>query len=196
VAAYLVLDCADGQLARLRGGGTVWGRVVDGIGDYLTAIAAHLGLVAWLARDLGLVAALAWGGAAAGSLAWASFQLDRYKRRYRGDQDDLEAVRREVEAARGVKRFFLRGFLPYAGAAVGGAPIPDRAAYQERVRLPMRLFLLAGPTTHMVVFALLAALGRPLAYAIAAVGPFNLLALTALLLQVRLERRAPPVVAT
>jgi hypothetical protein len=191
IALYLVLDCADGQLARMRGGGgNVWGRVVDGVGDYVTAIAIHLGLIGWLARDVGTGPGIAWGAGAGLSLAWASFLLDRYKRRYRGDTDDLEVVRRERDAARGIRRFLLGVFAVYANPIGGRSPIQDREAYQDRVRLPMSLWLVLGPTTHFVFFAVLAALGRPLLYAVIAVGPFNAAVLATLWLQVRRERGA------
>jgi hypothetical protein len=51
----------------------------------------------------------------------------------------------------------------------------------------MRLYLLCGPTTHVTVLAVLAARGEPLVYVWAALGPFNLLALVALLLQRRAD---------
>ncbi len=39
-----VLDCADGQLARLKKNGTRIGRVVDGLIDYITAISTFVGI--------------------------------------------------------------------------------------------------------------------------------------------------------
>ena len=39
-----ILDCADGQLARLQRSGTVFGRLVDGIADYITSIAIFGGI--------------------------------------------------------------------------------------------------------------------------------------------------------
>ncbi len=39
-----VLDCADGQLARLKKNGTRIGRVVDGLIDYITAISTFIGI--------------------------------------------------------------------------------------------------------------------------------------------------------
>src|SRR5438093_6899088 len=69
-ALYLALDCADGQMARLGRGGGVLGRVVDGLGDYVTAVAVHLGLIAWMARGGDVPAAVAWGVAAGISMSW------------------------------------------------------------------------------------------------------------------------------
>jgi phosphatidylglycerophosphate synthase len=195
IAAMLVFDCADGQLARLRGGGGVWGRVVDGLGDYATGIALHVGLIAVLLAREGSAAAAAWGIGSGVGMAWCSYLMDKAKRRYRGDTDDLEAVRREQEAAHGLKRVLLGTFTPYASQIAGGDAIPDRDAYQARLRPVMALWLWVGPTMHVSALAVLAALDRPLLYAWIACGPFNLLALVLVGLQRWAEHRAPPVVA-
>ncbi|MBI3765873.1 MAG: CDP-alcohol phosphatidyltransferase family protein, partial [Ignavibacteriales bacterium] len=39
-----ILDCADGQLARLQHSGTLLGRVVDGVIDYISSVAIFLGI--------------------------------------------------------------------------------------------------------------------------------------------------------
>lgn len=41
----VILDCVDGQLARARGGGTLVGRVLDGLADLVIASAGHVGLL-------------------------------------------------------------------------------------------------------------------------------------------------------
>ena len=41
---YDVLDCADGQLARLKKNGTPVGRIIDGIADYIVTIFAYIGI--------------------------------------------------------------------------------------------------------------------------------------------------------
>ena len=49
IAAFLfitfnVLDCSDGQLARLKGNGTTFGRILDGMADYMVSTSAYLGI--------------------------------------------------------------------------------------------------------------------------------------------------------
>lgn len=187
IGVMLVLDCADGQLARLRGGGGVWGRIADGIADYVTATAFHLGLIAWFVQDLGWVPGLLWGVGAGVSMAWNAYLLDKLKRRYRGDLDDVEAVQRAREEARGLKRFFIGLFLPYASGVSTGPRVTDREAYRERVRPAMALLLWVGPTTHYAAAGILMAWGRPLLYAQVAVIGFNVLTATAILMQHHLE---------
>jgi len=191
---FLCFDCADGQLARLRGTTGYLGRAVDGFGDYVTGIALHLGLIFWLQTEYGLLLTLGLTVAAGAAMAWASFLLDRYKRRYRGDTDDLEAIRQEVVATPGVKGWMISTLLPYAVRLDGGVRITDRPVYQARVRLPMRLWLLNGPTMHFAAGAICALLGRPELYLGIALGPLLLLSLFTLWLQIRLERRQPAVI--
>lgn len=187
IGIMLTLDCADGQLARLRGGGDIWGRIADGIADYLTAIAFHIGLIIWLVTDYGWIPGLLWGVGAGVSMAWSAYLLDKEKRRYRGDVDDVEAVQREHDEARGLKRFFLGAFLPYASGVSHGAEITDRDAYRRRLRPAMALWLWLGPTTHYAVAAVLIAFDQPLLYAQVAVIGFNVVTLFALWLTHRLE---------
>jgi hypothetical protein len=44
LAVANILDCADGQLARLQQSGTLVGRVWDGVADYITSVAVFIGI--------------------------------------------------------------------------------------------------------------------------------------------------------
>lgn len=187
-ALFLVLDCCDGQLARLRGGGNLLGRVVDGIGDYVTATSIHVGLVLWIAHLRGWLVAVALSVSAGLLMAWTAFLLDKYKRRYKGETDDPAALEREIAAHTGWRRALLVTMRPYARRIAAEPPVADLARYQARARLPLRLFLWVGHSTHVTVWSALAVLNRPVEYAWAAIGPFPLLALLALALQRRATR--------
>ena len=41
---YNILDCSDGQLARLQNSGTITGRIVDGSADYIVAVTSYLAI--------------------------------------------------------------------------------------------------------------------------------------------------------
>src|SRR4051812_7265687 len=43
-ALYNIVDCSDGQLARIKKNGTHAGRVVDGLADYISTAAAFIGI--------------------------------------------------------------------------------------------------------------------------------------------------------
>jgi hypothetical protein len=193
--AYLVLDCADGQLARFRGGGGMLGRAADGLGDYVAAVAMHVGLGVWLADSEGPILGPLWAVAAGLAAAWASFLLDRYKRRYRGDMDDVGELTRAAAEAPGYRGRVIASLIPYARRLAGDLVVPDLDAYRARMRGPLGLLLLNGPTMHFFLMAVFFAFDRPLLYAWVAFGPLTLFAVLTLAWQLRLERRAPAVVA-
>ena len=47
---YCVLDCVDGQIARLKGTGTKTGRIVDGVADYAAHFVLYIGLIVAMIR--------------------------------------------------------------------------------------------------------------------------------------------------
>ncbi len=196
VAAYLVLDCMDGQLARVRGGGGYLGRAMDGWSDYVAGVALHLGLMVWIAEGQGWIAAVALTLMAAGGMTWASFLLDRYKRRYSDSTGEIDAIKAEAAERGGFAGKLIMWMVPYAEKLDGGVVVPDTEAYQVRVRWPMRLWLLGGPTMHVTALAVCAAFDRPALYAFIAVGPMLVLTLLTLWLQHRAESREPSVVQT
>lgn len=49
----LILDSVDGELARAKGLASEWGRIVDGIGDYVSSIAVLIGLMIGLPDSQG-----------------------------------------------------------------------------------------------------------------------------------------------
>ncbi len=195
VLAYLAFDCADGQLARKRGGSSGYlGRAVDGIGDYISAVAMHLGLIAWLGQKHGWIPGVAWGLAAGLSAAWASFLLDRYKRLYSGTMDDPVAIKAEADATPGWRGWMIGSMVGYCTKLDGGLRVPDLPAYQQRMRGPLVLFLYNGPTSHFFWMTIFFALYEPMFYAWLAVIPLNGLSLGTLLWQRKLERVPPPVI--
>lgn len=43
-ALFIIFDCSDGQLARLKKNGTPLGRILDGAADYLVSISVYIGI--------------------------------------------------------------------------------------------------------------------------------------------------------
>ena len=56
----LILDSVDGELARAKGMASEWGRIVDGIGDYVSSIAVLIGLMIGLPDSKGALLVLAF----------------------------------------------------------------------------------------------------------------------------------------
>lgn len=125
----LIFDCADGELARKRGGGGRSGQIVDGLADYVVAISIHVGLWVLLERSWAFRSVPSWAIAIVVILSGASMAIhsavfDAAKQAFRvgiGKSAawtfDREALRREREAAAAWKeRFFLRVFGWYASS--------------------------------------------------------------------------------
>ena len=80
---FVVLDCSDGQLARLKGSGTKIGRLLDGIADYTVTAAVYIGIAVGYSKAPGqpafMVPLLALSGA---SIILHSALVDYYRTRF------------------------------------------------------------------------------------------------------------------
>lgn len=183
----MVVDCGDGQLARVRGGGTVLGRILDGYADYWVALCLHVGLVFALVRSgvtffgvaLSPLAIFVVVLAAGVSQALHAGHFDFEKRRfwaYTGvvrEPETPDTYLRAAEENRGVARLLLRAFAMYVRAqqadgtdtlvreARATSSDPESAArYGREHAWLVRLWSLFGPTSHnglLLVVALVAA---------------------------------------
>lgn len=167
----VVVDCADGQLARLKHTGTRMGRVVDGAVDYIVGVAVYLGL------GLGFLPIVlpGWKGwlvlaAAGASNAVHSAVFDYYRIRYlayvhgvgSAQTDDRNAFRREyVELGRrgeqAFRRRFIRFYLAYTAFQMKmsrdpksmGAVEPE--AFRRANRVIMRFWTFLGSSTQALL---------------------------------------------
>jgi hypothetical protein len=116
----MVLDCADGEVARQRGGGGWKGRILDGIADMVTAIAIHLGMLTYMNRTgatlygyeltptLNFLIALAAGL----SMTWRCGVVDDIKQRLRVNSIDRELAQ-HADEPKSVWERFLFGLLSW-----------------------------------------------------------------------------------
>jgi phosphatidylglycerophosphate synthase len=133
---FMILDCADGEMARRRGGGSRLGQVLDGISDYLVGISVHVGLLtAGLRLPYSAWIVVAVVAAAGLCTALHSARFDAAKARFRmglgqtvralESHDTLGA---ELQAAKTWRdRFVLRLYIPYVslqrGVGIGAGAI-------------------------------------------------------------------------
>lgn len=196
----MVLDCADGELARQRGGGGWKGRVLDGLSDLVTATAIHLGMLVQVIR----LAPRPWGhelspGAAflialgAGvSMAWRCGVVDDIKQRLKPSSVDRELEAHAGEARTPWDRFlywtlvsYVRGIRVYGGKRrPGGYTCFRRAQW-------------VGPTHHHLAMAIAAlavgyAPGAYLTFFVASLVPANLYLLLVLRMAPGLVEQAEP----
>jgi phosphatidylglycerophosphate synthase len=175
----VVLDCADGMLARLKGSGTPLGRVVDGFIDYSNGVAVMIGLGIGTSRmgldlPLGPWPVVALAGA---SMALHCGVVDYFRGQYAlhalGSKDSLfEDIRRQEgmlsalkdEGARPLRGLVLRISLAYHKGQARLAAAPrrfDAREYARYNRWTLRGWYMIELTVHIVVLVVSAFLYDP-----------------------------------
>lgn len=126
----MVLDCADGEVARQRGGGGWRGRILDGMADLVTAVSIHLGMLFYINR----MGATLYGYEltpwtnffialiAGASFAWRSGVVDDIKQRLKEKSVDRELEEYADEPKNLWERFlfwtltnYVKGIKKYSG---------------------------------------------------------------------------------
>ncbi len=90
-----VLDCSDGQLARLQGSGTPLGRIIDGVIDYIISVAVFASLAMGLTQESGNASIWYLVVAAGISSALHAIFFDYYQQEF-------------ISTVRGERNFLLR----------------------------------------------------------------------------------------
>lgn len=164
--AAMMLDCADGQIARARGGGTRFGYLIDGACDYVIATATHVGFIlAALASpafaSLSPVLTVAVVVACGIFMAVHSGVFESLKFRYRGALGgDLEGhLNRQKEILAGLeseKGLFLGVVRSAFGAYLSSqSKLNDAAIASGPIsRGTFLLAVLLGPTMRLAVLLL------------------------------------------
>ncbi len=181
----ILLDCADGQLARLRGIASAAGRILDGLVDFVAPTAVFIGQAVFmvsLGHPLWLV--LLVGSLAGGSLLWHAGQFDSAKNLYLHNADPnfnlggdalltpdyIERLR--VEYAEkgetfnsllmwGFKKWWLKAQAKMGSADLGSdaphAETPaERQLYRSFFRSTMRGWTWLGFGTHLFLLTVAA----------------------------------------
>ena len=162
----VVLDCADGQLARAKGISSTYGTVLDGIADYVVGVSVGLGAT-WFAVGTyhsGWYALLGLGGVASIVLQSALFDntktryIARARTGYAEREEDLDKVERDRGAAWRERRLrdalLLTLYLQYTRAqqaALRIRPADDPDLFRARYSGRMRLWTWLGSGTHFAL---------------------------------------------
>jgi hypothetical protein len=179
---YNILDCADGQLARVQRSGTSLGRIIDGFADYVVALFVYICIGLGFANNseypvtywtLIIVAAL--------SNAAHSMILDYYRSRYLDyvlDRDpvvgdDLKTYVIEYKKLRNRKdkifeRLALWTYIKYSkiqsnitgGAPKAGYKVYDREFFKRKNKWIVHLWTYVGPTTELSFLIFCSFIGR------------------------------------
>jgi hypothetical protein len=165
----MVLDCADGEVARKRGGGTWRGRVLDGMADLVTAFSIHLGMLLYLersgaqlyGRELSNVQLFFIGLSAGASMAWRCGVVDDIKQRLKVSSVDRELEDHSNDSKNAWDRFLFRLLQNYVRSIrrYAGKKRPGGYACFRRAQV-------VGPTHHHLAMVLAGLLVQfsPMAY--------------------------------
>lgn len=185
-----VLDCADGQLARLQKSGSPLGYLVDGLADYAGSIAVFCAMAHALESGPSTAVGWWWVAALAGaSMAVQCLFVDAMRERW------LRVVyNKSIAGSR--RPAFYRAYRALASLA---APVwadttltPEAlASWIDRNRGLMRMSLWIGPSTHVSALILAALCNRLDWYLWAALSAGNLWMLATRLAVWRAEAAAP-----
>ena len=170
-----VLDCADGQLARLQKSGTAYGRLVDGVADYISSIAIFIGIGLGLqhAGEPNWFLLIAAGV----SSAIHAMIFDHYQGEYisavRGEGGFTETERDRISSeligssqSRGAfKSFVLSSYLHYLSTQRRASTKSfrdniDPQVYRKFNSVVIRLWSLLGPTTNRTLLIVCALFNR------------------------------------
>lgn len=207
-----LLDCADGQLARLRHQKSYVGYLMDGMMDYLGTIAVFAGIAHGLSVQTGHPAA-SWALTAAGglSLAWSCYVLDRKRwewmhrvyGKFAGDDGELKKMEKDANIWKkegshlvirtviflhiGYTRFFGSLTKPLAKAPSGAR---QAEAYRRQNLPTLRRALLSGPGAHCILVCVFGAMNHLPIYLWGVLSLGNAWVIILLILQTRDRQRA------
>lgn len=178
----IVIDCSDGQLARLKKNGTRLGRILDGLIDYVVMIAIYIGIGVGLVPESG-DRRLWWLLILAAALSnlFHSVALDYYRNRFieyvqgssSQDEDDYQSFKHEFERlavhkAKPLRKASIRLYLQYltlqrrmtmnwGDSKSGKKPVEE---FYRRNRAALRLWTFLGSTTQGTVLIITSLVNR------------------------------------
>lgn len=167
-----VLDCADGQLARLKKNGTRIGRVVDGLIDYITAISTFVGIA--IGYSLSESPVFAWSITifAAFSRALQNMYFDNYRNLYlryvynivHDVNTDIKEFEEDLAGLKRMKGKYVAKLLVYIylkycylQKAITKDIVYDTSPeeYKKKNKFLLRCWSWLGSTTHLTLAIIL-----------------------------------------
>jgi len=173
-----VLDCADGQLARLKKNGTRVGRIIDGLIDYVTSLATFIGIGIALNNNPEF-GPIYWVLIAAGGISrvFQNMYFDYYRNLYMAYvHHKVDDIKRETEAyvkfrheigktdGRLVVKSLVDIYVWYSKwqmritKHVELDVTPDE--YKKNNKLILRLWSWLGSTTHLTTLVIFSLMNR------------------------------------
>jgi hypothetical protein len=157
LVTMVILDCVDGEVARLGGGSNKpWrGRMIDGYADLATLLAVHVGMAVHLygvtlpgSYQVGLIDVLLLTVLGMAGLTFCSSIVDDVKQRLKPGSVDYDLERFEAQVDGPLERFLFASYKSYVrnNERMCGDGHPGGYALYRQIRH-------TGPTTHLVAIA-------------------------------------------
>ncbi len=207
---FIILDCSDGQLARLKKNGSKIGRLLDGIADYIAVAAIYVGLAIGYANKEGhpstLLILLALSGV---SITIQSLLVDYYRTRFLDivlnrtntfedgiDEYRIEYVKIKNQKGKWLEKNVIHAYLVYSKiqrSLIGKKKRESTVSatpeeYYNKNRAIIRLWLVMGPSAIRTWLIVCTFIGRFEIYFWVTIVGFNILAIILGLIQYRIDR--------
>jgi hypothetical protein len=196
-----VLDCADGQLARLKKNGTKVGRIIDGFIDYVTGASIFFGIGFALNHITGN-ALYSFGLAAIGGFSriLQNMFFDYYRNMYlqyvynkvNDVNEEVAEFTEEKERLKNIKgsyidKYLVNMYLFYCSLQKNSTSHVELNVtpeiYKEKNKLLLRLWSWIGSTTHLTLTIIFCFINRLDIYLILTIVLGNIIFLILLLIQ-------------
>jgi phosphatidylglycerophosphate synthase len=208
--AFNILDCSDGQLARLKKNGTTVGKIIDGISDWTATLAIYIGIAFGFANHTAnptfwwiMLTLTGICNGIHGILVdfYRNRFLDYVQGRKSTFEESIVEFRNEYEKIKNQKnkwfdRIIIYIFLRYSSvqrllvAKRKQAKLFDTTSqeYYKKNKTIIRFWVLLGPTTQITALIICSFFNRIDVFIWAMIAGFNSLALIIWLIQHRIDR--------
>jgi phosphatidylglycerophosphate synthase len=207
---FNIFDCSDGQLARIKKNGTSVGRLLDGIADYIAAIAIYAGIVIGYTNKPGQPPAFILLIALAGlSIIVQESLVDYFRTRFldivleRKDtyNEELNEYKNEYELLKTKKdnrfhKYVVLIYLTYSRIQDNLTAKRKKVKflnaspemYYKRNRIIMRFWVLMGPSAKITTLILCSFFCRFDIFLWIVIGGFNFLAVLLWIIQYQIDK--------
>lgn len=214
----IVIDCSDGQLARLKKNGTRLGRILDGLIDYVVSLAVYIGIGIGLApesgdRRLWWLLVVAAGLSNLFHSAVLDYQRNRFTDRVQGTsqaiENDYQSFKQELDGLAGQKGQRIRKaaiwlYLSYLTLQKkltineDDSKIPKISSedFYRMNKAALRLWTFLGSTTQGTILIIASLVDRIDLYFWALIVVGNIWAAVMFIVQNRLDHRLEQEVAS
>jgi phosphatidylglycerophosphate synthase len=207
---FNIFDCSDGQLARIKKNGSAFGRLLDGVADYIAAIAIYVGIAIGYSNNPDQPSSMVFLLALAGiSIIVQESLVDYFRTRFldivleRKDTYNVELVeyrnKYEVTKNQKGKRFYntiVYIYLTYIKIQENLTARKKRAKfnnvtpveYYNKNRIIIRFWVFMGPSAKITTLVLCSFFCRFDVFFWIVIGGFNFLAVSLWLIQYQIDK--------